>query len=158
VTFERKEISMATTVNSIEEFEKYLSDSSNKGKAFIVPKNVFRHYSSRLRVTKPAKKELEELSALLRHPIDDADKMGLTRTCVCPKCKHEFTFADHFKVAMETGIHSREQLVEFTTSAKEGRYYLVIDTDEDVTMICPNCGNRFLSTRCCYSTSSYAYT
>lgn len=148
---------MPERVETIEAFERLLKDPQNKGKAYVVPKNVFDYYVQKLAVQSITETERSELSEFLGSAVPESPVIGLTRPSKCPHCGHTFTFTDHFRAAMNAGVHSKQDLTKFTFGSDDDFRYLVIDTDATIEIQCVKCNKAFASPRCCYTTSSYAY-
>jgi hypothetical protein len=146
---------MAAQISSVADFEAEKSNPQSKGRAFEVPQNVFDHYINQLKIQPISSADLQDLSNFLGKQVPASGRIGLTRASTCTHCGHTFSFTDHFRAAVNAGVHTKSQLEEFTVP--KGKYYLVIDTDDPLTINCPNCRKDFPSIRCCYSTSGYGY-
>jgi transcription elongation factor Elf1 len=150
---------MATPARTmtIGEFEAIRSDPNNKGKVFAVSRQVFEHYAEKLFIKPISDSERREISLLIKQDVKSSRYIGLTRTFSCPHCSHEFTFADHYRAALDMKVHSANELAKFTVGGEDAVSYLVVDTDKKRDVKCVSCGKIISAPHCCYTTSDYAY-
>lgn len=148
---------MATRITSIDKFEELLTEKKHSGRVFEVSRDVFEHYARKLFIRNVSSGERKEIGRLIGVSIPPSSHMGLTRTFKCTHCSHEFSFADHYRAALEMKIHTAEELAKFTVGDQDGHFYLAIDTDKTRDVKCVSCGETTIAPHCCYAGSSYAY-
>jgi hypothetical protein len=145
---------MTAPIADVREFTKLKADRRNKGRTIEVTRDVFEHFTKGAKHQRITKQELGKLNRLLSAKIPFGKRPALTRTCNCPKCNHEFSFADYVSSALTHAAHTREQLRGFFTGP---RCWLTVDTDAKRQLHCPECEHEFAGVFCCYVTDDYAY-
>lgn len=148
---------MDKRVTSLSEFAEIKANPKNAGTVIPVSREVFEYHAKKLFIRPISIGEKNEIESLIRQPIKRDDYIGLTRTVICEKCKHEFSFADHYRSAIASGAHSPSDLAKFTSPSDNGHYYLAIDTDKPREIKCVACDEIIIVPHCCYTTSAYAY-
>ncbi|GLR51820.1 hypothetical protein KYK30_21900 [Shinella yambaruensis] len=141
-------------VDSFTAFEKIRSDPNNAGRTFSVSKDIFDHFSEKLRQStrEIGAKEASEIEDLIG--ADPGKGAGTTRDATCEKCNTAFSLSDHVASALLAGKHTAPEMASFFQG---NDYWLTVDTKEKRETICPHCYRRGVIIHCCYIFSRYAY-
>lgn len=144
----------SAAIPSIEKMEQIVADTENGGRTFQVAKDVFDHFARKHIVVPCPPEDIERINKLLQITMDDLERTGMTRPCLCQHCGHDFSLADHVESSLRMGIHTRDELGQILTGNK---YYLTVDTDRPRAILCVSCDEITLAAHCCYTTENYAY-
>lgn len=151
---ERKIEVHGSIVSSVGRMKEIAADPRNAGRTFQVAADVFEFFLRQLIILPRAEGDIQRINMLLGTHFDETYPGGLTRSCRCQHCGHQYSYADHVESALEMGVHSQAQLRDLFSGH---RYFLTVDTDKPRQVLCISCKRVSGMTHCCYATSSYGY-
>jgi hypothetical protein len=144
----------SAVIQSVDHLNQIAADPVNAGRTFQVTKEVFEHFIQKLRFLPKPEGDIQRINRLLGIALAENESCGMTRTCICQRCGHEFSFADHVESALHMGLHTAEDLKQLFVGSK---YFLTIDTDKQRDVLCIKCGEKSLLPHCCYGSKTYGY-
>lgn len=145
---------VGTPVATIPQMEQLATDPLNAGRTYPVSKSVFDHFFAKLTFLPDPVGEADRINQLLGTAFPSTEAGGMTRSCKCSSCSHEFTFADHIESSIRMGVHTPDELRQILTGPV---YFLTVDTDRTREVICVKCGTKSVVPHCCYARRTYAY-
>lgn len=144
----------SAVIQSVDHLNQIAADPANAGRTFQVTKEVFDYFYQRIRFFPRPTGDIERINRLLGTEFDENEPGGMTRSCVCQNCGHEFSFADHVESALRMGVHTADELRYILAGDK---FFLTVDTDKPREVLCLNCEQKSFVPHCCYGTRDYAY-
>ncbi|WP_062388770.1 hypothetical protein [Pseudomonas abietaniphila] len=141
-------------ISNIQDFENERQNPSSEGKVFKVSKQVFDHYVGGLKNQAIRNSEIKQIEQMLGGSLGQGSGWGLTRSCTCGACGHVFSFGDHVRSAIKSGIHTADEILGFLNGVD---YLLTVDTLKTRNVECVKCGGVIVTPHCCYTSNRYAY-
>ncbi len=141
-------------IKSIEDMYRIVTESTNAGRTFHVTKEVFDHFHQKLHLVPNPPDDISRINHLLGTDFPSDTEMGMTGVCICPKCEHRFSFADHVESVLRMGLHTAEDMKQLLSG---DQYFLTVATKQGREMLCPKCDTKSFYPRFCYKGNGYAY-
>jgi hypothetical protein len=141
------------SIQSVERMKQIVADPANAGRTFQITKEVYDHFSQKLHILPNPPNDIQRINRLLGLALDENEPCGVTGTCVCLHCGHEFSFAYHIEAALRMGLHTADDLKRLFVAGD--KHFLAVVKDVQREMLCVKCGVTSVFPRFCYTTRTY---